>query len=218
MAILGGTFDPVHWGHLVLAQMALSQVELEQVIWVPSLHPPHKHGLAYEHRRWMVELAIAENSAFTLAPRRMNSAEPDYAINTLKDLQTTYPGCQWFWIIGLDSFQTLPRWYGRNQLVPACKWLVAPRCSALAQANTVSSTRTNTLQEPEHQASQACEQVAVQLAAQNIPVRWQLLQMPSLGISSSLIRQYCHRGRSIRYLVPDSVRAYIIHHNLYYTD
>jgi nicotinate-nucleotide adenylyltransferase len=215
VAILGGTFDPVHWGHLVLAQMALSQLNLERVIWVPSLHPPHKHGSAYEHRRWMVELAIAENSAFTLAQRRMNSTEPDYALSTFKDLQTTDPSCQWFWIIGLDSFQTLPRWYGREQLVPACEWLVAPRFSMLAMANTVSSTRTDTLQEPEHQANHVCEQIAAQLADQNIPIRWQLLQMPNLGISSSLIRQYCHQHRSIRYLVPDSVRAYISHHNLY---
>lgn len=211
IAILGGTFDPVHWGHLVLAQTALDRLSLEKVIWVPVRNPPHKHGLAYKHRRLMVEIAIADNSAFVLEEGNVDCAEPDYAINTLASLQKTYPNRQWVWILGLDAFQTLPRWYGRQQLIPACDWLVAPRPLPLTEIATEPS-----FQQPvDFQSSQLCQQIVTQLASQNIPIRWQLLPMPPLGISSSLIRRYCQQNRSIRYLVPDGVRAYISACNLY---
>jgi len=218
VAILGGTFDPVHWGHLVLAETALSLLDLAMVIWVPVHRPPHKRGRGYEHRRLMVEIAIAGNSAFVLEPRKTSQAEPDYAIGTLADLQDTYPNRQWFWIIGLDAFQTLPRWYCRERLVPACEWLVAPRSLPITSTAALVETSTSAQQEIEIQASWLCQQIAEQLASQGIPIRWQLLPMPPLGISSSLIRQYCRQGRSIRYLVPEGVRAYITTHNLYLGD
>lgn len=215
IAILGGTFDPVHWGHLVLAQAALDRLNLEKVIWVPVRNPPHKHGLAYKHRRLMVEIAIADNYAFVLQERKVNRAEPDYAIGTLTELQNTYPNRQWLWIIGLDAFQTLPRWYCREQLIPACDWLVAPRPLPLTGTTTPFSASASTQQEMDARSSLLCQQVVSQLAAQNIPIRWQLLQMPLMSISSSLIRQYCRQNHSIRYLVPEGVRAYITTHHLY---
>lgn len=218
VAILGGTFDPVHWGHFVLAETALSQLELEMVIWVPVHRPPHKRERRYDHRWLMVEIAIAGNSAFVLAQRKTSYAEPDYAIGTLADLQDTYPNRQWFWIIGLDAFQTLPRWYCRERLVPACDWLVAPRSLPLTSTPPLFAATTSPQQDIDNQASWLCQQVAGQLASQDISIRWQLLQMPPIGISSSLIRQYCRQGRSIRYLVPESVRAYITTHNLYLGD
>lgn len=216
VAIFGGTFDPVHWGHLLLAETALSQLDLEMVIWVTVHQPPHKRGQPYEHRRLMVEIAIARNSAFVLSERKRNLLDqPDYAIHTLTDLQKTYPNRQWFWIIGLDAFQTLPRWYCRERLVRACDWLVAPRPLPITATTTLASTSTSPSQEIDTQNTSLCQQVAGQLTSQGIPIRWQLLQMPPLGISSSLIRQYCRQGRSIRYLVPEGVRTYITTHNLY---
>ncbi len=218
VAILGGTFDPVHVGHLIVAQTALSQLGLDRVIWVPARHPPHKESLAYEHRRSMVEKAIAGNSAFTISPLEIEPAKPDYAIATLAYLQTVYPNQQWHWIIGLDSFRTLPLWYCRERLIPSCQWLVAPRFVPVADTTTFSvSDRSDSRrkQQPTASDSSICQQVVRQLASQNILIRWQLLQMPTIGISSSLIRQNCRNGRSIRYLVPDKVRAYIRTHNLY---
>ena len=215
IAILGGTFDPVHWGHLMIAATALSQLELERVIWVPVRRPPHKHGRRYEHRRLMVEIAIAQNSAFVLDPRKTNHTEPDYAIDTLADLQDAYPNRQWFWIVGLDAFQTLPRWYCRERLVPACDWLVAPRPLAMTSPHAVVSTSTSHPQEIKPQASWLCQQVAEQLSAQDILIRWQMLHMPPMSISSSLIRQSCSQGHSLRDCVPEGVRAYITTHNLY---
>lgn len=208
MAIFGGTFDPLHWGHLIVAETAWSQLNLDQVIWIPTRHPPHKRGLAYEHRRLMVEQAIANYPAFVLSPLETASCATDYAITTLKNLQDVYPDHHWYWIIGRDAFQTLPRWYCREKLIPACDWLVAPRPLAVA-------TTTNSPQEGIETPLNCCQQVVRQLARQNITIRWQMLQMPEVSISSSLIRQYCRSGRSIRDLVPEAVRTYITTHNLY---
>lgn len=195
IAIFGGTFDPVHWGHLLIAQTALSQVNLEKVIWIPTRKTRHKQATLFEHRWEMVRQAIALHPAFMLLPVEGDRRGSFYAINILIELQALYPNTHWYWILGLDTFQTLPRWYQRRELAAECDWLVAPRA-------TVESNFT-------------CEQVVQQLAAQEISIRWQLLQMPLVGVSASLIRQYCHDGRSIRCLVPEVVREYIANNNLY---
>ena len=213
VAILGGTFDPVHWGHLLIAQTALSQLNLTQVIWVPDCLSPHKQACSYGHRRSMVEQAITDNPNFILSPVETVDAKPNYAIKTLTELQDTYSDCQWYWIIGIDAFQTLPHWYRREAVIPACNWLVAPRPIATTRFHFTKSERTQPL--ADSQSSWLCQQVAQQLASQDISIHWQLLQMPAVGISSTLIRQYCRQHRSIRYLVPESVRAYITDHNLY---
>lgn len=200
VAIFGGTFDPIHLGHLIVAQTALSQLSLDLVIWVPAYHPPHKNGLAYTHRRSMVEYAIASHPAFICSPVETSQTGTDYAVKTLTALQDIYPQHQWSWIIGLDAFLSLPRWYGREKLIPACHWLVAPRPISHSDA----TTQTNW-----------CQEVARQLAQQEITIRFSLLQMPELGISSSIIRQYYRNGRSIRYLVPEVVETYMTTHNLY---
>jgi len=199
VAIFGGTFDPIHLGHLIVAQTALSQLNLDLVIWVPAGHPPHKNGLAYVHRRAMVESAIANHPAFICCPVETSPTGTDYAVKTLTALQAIYPQQQWSWIIGLDAFLTLPRWYGREKLIPACNWLVAPRPDSQNATNI----------------SLDLQEVVKQLASSNLKISWQLLQMPMIGISSSLIRQNCHSERSIRYLVPEVVEAYITTHNLY---
>ena len=213
VAILGGTFDPVHWGHLLIAQTALSQLNLTQVIWVPDCLSPHKQACSYGHRRSMVEQAITDNPNFILSPVETVDAKPNYAIKTLTELQDTYSDCQWYWIIGIDAFQTLPHWYRREAVIPACNWLVAPRPIATTRFHFTKSERNQPL--ADSQSSWLCQQVAQQLASQDISIHWQLLQMPAVGISSTLIRQYCRQHRSIRYLVPEAVRAYITDHNLY---
>jgi len=202
VGILGGTFDPVHWGHLLIAETALTQMALEQVIWVPTRCPPHKQAAIIEHRLEMVQRAIADHPAFAISIEAANRSQPSYAIETLINLQAVYPNTHWYWIVGLDAFQTLPRWYRRQELAHSCDWLVAPRLVSAAPAGIAAQ-------------AQLCEKVAQNLAAECINIRWQILQMPRVGVSSSLIRQYCRDGNSIRYLVPEAVRQYIATHNLY---
>ena len=90
VAILGGTFDPIHWGHLVMAETALQQAALDQVIWVPTHIAPHKSqqpGSTFEHRLQMVQRAIADHPAFSVTQVEANRVGPSYAITTLQDLQ-----------------------------------------------------------------------------------------------------------------------------------
>lgn len=200
IAIFGGTFDPVHWGHLILAETALHQVPLEYVIWVPSLNPPHKQATSFEHRVKMLQLAIEHNPSFTISLVEMNRSGTSYAIDTLLELSTFYPNTHWYWILGLDAFLTLPRWYRGRELVQMCDLLVAPR---LVGGENIA------------QSELICKQVQ-QLQKQSYIISWQLLHIPLVGLSSTLIRQMCGDRQSIRYLVPESVRSYIAAQNLYF--
>lgn len=206
VGILGGTFDPVHWGHLLIAEAAVSQAGLKQVIWVPTHSPRYKQATLFADRWQMVQMAIADNPTFKIAPASVNSTESSYAIQTFIDLSTLYPNNAWHWIVGLDAFATLPRWYRRQELVSACRWLVAPRLpSTLRFEKSTAATHTQLV----------CEQVVQDLAQQNLAIDWQILHLPYLGISSSLIRSLCRDRLSIRYLVPEAVRLYIDKHKLY---
>lgn len=218
IGILGGTFNPIHWGHLLMAESALEQAALDQVIWLPMKASPHKaqhDDVGFEHRLVMVQQAIADHPAFTASAIEANRTGPSYAIATLKDLQKLHPQTQWFWIVGLDTFQTLPRWYGRQELVEACSWLVAPRPGAIAD-QCGKTCDFNATQEASDSTAIGCKDVARALADQSLQIRWQVLQMPSIGISSSLVRQYCRDRRSLRYLVPESVRIYLLAHQFYH--
>lgn len=195
IAIFGGTFNPIHWGHLLIAETALDQMNLDQVLWVPSRLPPHKASstlAAFHHRICLIQQAIADHHAFQLSTIEVNRTGPAYAIDTFTDLQTLYSESQWYWIVGEDTFQSLPRWYRSQDLMGACEWLVAPRQFS-------DPRHSNTITDPSPQ----------------LQYRWQRLQMPYLEISSSLIRQYCREQRSIRYLVPEPVRQYIQAQKLY---
>lgn len=200
LAIFGGTFDPVHWGHLILAEAALHQVPLEQVIWVPSFNPSYKQAATFEHRVEMVQQAIADNPKFAVSLVEQAHSGSSFAINTLINLSADHPDTRWYWIIGLDAFQTLPRWYLGQELAQLCEWLIAPR---LLSGETIT------------QSEIICKQVVQKLTKPTFNIHWQLLNIPFVGLSSSLIRNMYNDGRSIRYLVPETVRAYIDNHNLY---
>lgn len=221
LGIVGGTFNPIHMGHLLMAEAALDQLQLDQVIWVPAYHPPHRSPtdlVGISHRVAMIKAAIASHPAFVLSTVDLDRSTPSYAINTFTDLQQHYPQSQWHWILGLDAFQTLPQWYRRHELIQQCTWLVAPRFSTQpnSQATEEKSTPLTT--------TQLCAEVAQALLQQKLEIHWQVLQMPLFEVSSSLIRHYRYDAkqfpeenhrRSIRYLVPEAVFAYINQENLY---
>lgn len=203
LAVFGGTFDPIHWGHLLIAETALQQVSVEKVIWVPSLNPPHKQAVAFRHRQAMLQLATQDNPGFTVSLVEKNRSGVSYAINTLIDLSACFPNTHWYWIVGLDTFQTLPRWYRGHELAQMCDWLIAPR---LLSGENIS------------QSEMICKQVKRQLGEQSPTINWHFLDIPLVGVSSSLIRKLYRTGKSIRYLVPEDVRSYIAAHNLYSED
>jgi nicotinate-nucleotide adenylyltransferase len=208
LGILGGTFNPPHWGHLVMAETAYSQMQLDRVLWVPSQRPPHKLGdnlSGFSRRLEWVRQAIADRQEFIPCEVEADRQTTSYAIDTLRDLQETYPNSHWFWIVGLDTFQSLPQWYKCREIAPVCEWLVAPRPPHRKTSLTAAGHQTpaSTL---DWETWEACQEVARLLHDQGITIRWHILEMPAIDISSSLIRRYCRDRRSIRYLVPESIR------------
>ncbi|AFY42879.1 nicotinate (nicotinamide) nucleotide adenylyltransferase [Nostoc sp. PCC 7107] len=199
LAIFGGTFDPIHWGHLLIAETALHQLPLDQIIWVPSLNPPHKQAAPFEHRVKMLQLVTQENPAFTVSLVETSRTGTSYAINTFIDLSAIYSNALWYWIVGLDTFQTLPRWYRGHELAQMCDWLIAPRQLDIDIV----------------QSDIVCQQVEQQLRQMSSTIRWQFLDIPLVGVSSSHIRKLCCESKSIKSLVPEPVRFYITTHNLY---
>ncbi|MGM3305819.1 nicotinate (nicotinamide) nucleotide adenylyltransferase [Anabaena sp. WFMT] len=232
LAIFGGTFDPIHRGHLLVAEIAQAQLHLEQVIWVPSRNPPHKQAALFEHRVAMLQLATANNPAFTVSLIERERSGTSYAINTLIDLSTCYPNTHWYWIIGLDAFQTLPRWYLGHELAQMCDWLIAPRLlggETIAQSESICKQVEQELKEqteksvltrcfPQGERSRdrvACLKDSAQFRRQSHTIHWQLLHTPLVRVSSSIIREFCRVSHSIHGLVPESVSYYITNHNLY---
>lgn len=235
LAIFGGTFNPVHWGHLLIAEAALTQFSLDAVIWVPTYQPPYKSAstlVEFHHRLAMVQQAIAPHPQFQFTAIEQTHSTPSHAIDTYHSLCTLYPNTQWYWIVGLDAFQSLPRWYQHQDFVSACHWLIAPRSIDASRVEPPLPEQPHLLQTAcsqyspnpdsriviQPRISAQCQQIAEALVAPSQPIHWHLLEMPLNEISSSLIRLYCSRGRSIRYLVPDDVRDYILRWKLYQTD
>jgi nicotinate-nucleotide adenylyltransferase len=222
VGIFGGTFNPIHRGHLLAAETALEQVSLDRILWVPTFHSPYKkksQSVSFHHRYQMVRLAIASHAQFVLPQFELIAATNDatYAIDILGVLQRNYDASEWYWILGLDAFQSLPRWVGRRELAPQCLWLVAPRWNTdLKQLEAKPFSPGNHMPTIAFDLLKlCCQEVAEQLEAEAIEVKWQLLQMPMMQISSSLVRQYCQQRRSIRYFVPEAVADYIATHRLY---
>lgn len=202
LAVFGGTFNPVHYGHLQIAETALRQFQLDHILWVPAYDSPYKSadvGLAaFHHRVQMIERVIATHPQFVLST--LAAYQPFYAIDTLLALQEQYAVRHWYWLIGLDAFRTLPRWYQHQTLANSCHWLVAPRASTKTQSESALSI---------------CKGVERQFAQASITLHWSLLDMPEINLSSSLVREYCHRHCPIHHLVPEAVRTYILEQRLY---
>lgn len=187
--IFGGTFDPVHNGHLAAAQAALELLGLERVMFVPAGRPPHKPGrrlTAARHRLAMVRLAVRGNRRFVVSRAEMGRHGPCFTADTLEGLDPTKGRARLHLLIGMDQAEMLDTWKRPEKIF------------ALAEVDVLSR--------PGH-------------SPQGIPPRWRgrvrIIEIPGLDISSSRIRLLVSRGRSIEYLVPKPVAGYIARHRLY---
>ncbi len=198
-AIFGGSFDPVHWGHLNIALQAHAQVGLERVLWLPAGHPPHKAHrpvTSVAHRLAMLELATAPWPSFVVSDLDTRRPGPSFAAQTFSELRAHYLHVSWFWLLGSDAFATLPRWYCADELVTGCHWLVVPR----RQGQLLQAT---------------AQRVQRHFAEQGLTLAWSALQMKPLRVSSTQVRQACARGASLVGLVPEAVLTYIATQGLY---
>lgn len=196
LAVMGGTFDPVHYGHLIAAEYARAKVGLDRVIFVPAGIPPHKDTTEvsdWEHRYQMLKLAIAGNPAFEISRLEVQRGGFSYTIDTMRCLQSVYPKSTIYFILGSDSLLSIDTWKDYMQLATLCSFIVV--------------TRPNFVIERSHP-------VLATLPA----VMWQNMkqvQIPALDISSTDIRQRIAAKKTIKYLLPGQVEDYIYLNNLY---
>ncbi|MFN2617535.1 MAG: nicotinate-nucleotide adenylyltransferase [Thermoleophilaceae bacterium] len=195
MGILGGAFNPPHIGHLVCAQEALVQLELERVVFVPVGEAPHRdieQDPGPDARSRMCELAIEGDERFELSRAELDRPGPSYTADTLRELRERLPGDELVLILGGDQAANLPSWHEPEEVF------------AMAVVAVV-----------ERMGSWHREAVAVKLASLAGAERVRFFDMPRMGISSTVVRRRAAQGKPLRYLVPESVRAYIEENGLY---
>jgi nicotinate-nucleotide adenylyltransferase len=193
IGVLGGTFDPVHIGHLIVAEEARIKLGLEEVLFVPAGEPWLKQDRDVTqaiHRVEMVRRAIADNPDFKLSTLEVDRSGPSYTVDTLEALQERLSETSLFFVLGRDTLAELPLWKDPRKVIQLCRLVVPPRLG------------TRDLRHLEEAIPGLLERVIQ-------------LDMPVIGISSSEIRQRIARGLPIRYLVPPGVEEYITEQRIY---
>ena len=185
VGIIGGTFNPPHIGHLIMAQQCGEQLGLERVYFMPDANPPHidhKEAIAAKHREHMVALAIQGNPMFALETIELRRGGKSYTVETMRELRKLHPEVEYYFLIGGDMVNYLPKWDRIDELVKLVQFVAVVR--------------------PGYR-QEACR----------YPIIW--VDSPTTDVSSTLIRERVHHGCSIRYLVPEAVRIYIQKEGLY---
>ena len=199
VGILGGTFDPVHVGHLIIAEEALSRLALDQVLFIPAGQPwlkADKPVSPGEQRLEMVRLAISSNPFFRASSVELDRSGLTYSVDTLEALQQEWgPGAEIYFILGMDALLTLPQWKEPARLLELCTPVVFTR--------------------PD-QPSSALDDLVNQLPG--LKEKLQLVEGPQIGISGTEIRRRIAAGTSTRYLVPLAVEQFIAQHGIYTKD
>lgn len=196
VGILGGTFDPVHIAHLILAEAAWQQFSLDTVLIMPSGEPPHKSEAqisSVEHRVRMVQLAIDDNKHFKLSTIETEREGTTYTAETLAGLCRHNPDCEYYFIIGADSLAHIEKWYQPETIMSHAILLAAVR-------NDMDIARV------EEKAASLRKRYSAQI---------HLLHTPNMSLSSSIIRERIAKKESIRYMVPKDVEKYIYQNKLY---
>ena len=195
IGIMGGTFDPIHIGHLITAEMVRSAAELDEVLFVPSARPPHKDGTCAaspEDRLAMTARAVSENPSFSVSDIELSRDGPSYTVDTIAVLRAQLGDAVLFFITGADAMNDLYRWHEPQRLLRSCQFIVATRQGAALDERIIMEKFTPT--ERSH---------------------IQAVQTPHLEISSTAIRARIRAGLSIRHLVPRAVEEYIEERGLY---
>lgn len=185
IGILGGTFNPIHIGHLILAEEAREKLGLERIIFVPAYLPPHKDNADIadvRHRYQMLNLAIKKNNYFSVSDIEIKRDGRSYTIDTIKEFKSVYPDDDLYFIIGSDLLKYLAEWKDLNEIIKMVKFIVATR--------------------PGYPLEKIPNYIAT------IPIR-------AVDISGFEIRKAIKEDKSFRYLVPEVVYKYIIKNKLY---
>lgn len=195
LGIFGGTFDPPHLGHLILADEARHALGLTRVLWVLTPDPPHKQGRQFaplEHRRAMLDLALAGEPAFELSTVEIDRPGPHYALDTVHLLAAQNPRARLIYLMGEDSLRDLPAWHRPADLLAALHALGVMRRPGVS-----------------------ADLSALEAALPGVRAKVRFVDAPRVEIASSDIRQRIAEGRPCRYFLPAGVYDYIRQHRLY---
>lgn len=196
IGIMGGTFDPVHYGHLMIAENARTQFGLEKVWFIPTGRSPHKEDAEItdsRHRCEMLQLGLAENEGFVLSTCEVDSTEVCYTYRTLQRLHDQMPEIDWYFIMGADSLFQIENWKKPEIILSCAKILVAIRDNMMVP-----------------QLEEKISELKKHFSCKIYP-----MHTPNYSVSSHDIRHRVKQGESIRYQLPEAVRQYITTHGLY---
>lgn len=195
IGIMGGTFDPIHFGHLVIANEVLDQYHMEKIIFIPAGNPPHKKDSKASSidRYIMTNLATLSNDKFEVSNIELIKKEKSYTINTLLALREIYKDAEVYFITGADAIIELPNWYEFKSIIKLCKFIAVTR--------------------PDYNTHEIKEKI--QSIIDIYQGQIELLKVPMLQISSTEIRNRIKNNRTAKYLLPEVVEQYIVKNNLY---
>ena len=197
IGIMGGTFDPIHNGHLMLGRQAYTEYDLDVIWFMPSGQPPHKKDRSVScsaHRCAMVNLAIQTESAFRFSDFEVSRDGSTYTAQTMKRLKEVYPNHQFYYIIGADSLYEIEQWYHPAEVLSSVIFLTADR---------------------EYRKEHRSLADQIDYLTKRYHARIHLLHCQEMDLSSDEIRQAVRSGLPISEHVPQSVREYIDLHHLY---
>lgn len=214
LGILGGSFNPIHLGHLLLADEILELLKLNRILFVPAGEPPHKPAgiLAPPASRYrMTELAIRGDPRFAITDLELRRSGPSYTVDTLEALRREAPGSELYLLLGSETFLDLLSWKDPRRLAELARLVVIPRAGSPFDPDGVQAQKV--LQEI---GQEGWIRVPPPPAVLDGSCRGMLLvTATSLPISASELRRRAREGRSLAYRVPEAVRAYILEHGLY---
>lgn len=192
---MGGTFNPIHYGHLVTAEEARIQFNLDRVLFIPTGDPPHKDGQKItnaQQRYLMTVMATGSNPYFYVSRMEIDRPQPSYTINTVKDLHEVYKDSQIFFITGTDAVLDILTWKNPAEILNLCIFIAATRPGyELDRLNNIK------------------KRLKDELGIANIKERIHIIKIPALAISSTDIRNRVRAGKPIRYLLPEGVANHI---------
>ena len=196
IGILGGSFDPPQMGHLILAEYTRERLDIDHILFVPVADHPTKKGETRQplkHRLAMLELAIADNPAFSISRVDIDRAGPHYSADSVKLIGERHPRAQLHFVMGGDNLRSLPTWERAQELYAGCRLAVMKRADEDIAADM---------------HGEALPGLAAQVDIVDVP-------MLSVWLSSTYVVSRLRAGLSVRYLVPDQVLEYIAAHRLY---
>lgn len=211
LGIFGGTFNPIHYGHLRAAEEILEQFSLSEIVFVPARIPPHKHNnpiAAPEHRLRMVQLAIEDNPCFSLSDFELARKQTSYSIFTVKHFREEYgSGKELFFLMGMDSFLEITTWKDYTQLFALTNIIVVSR-PGFSDQDPANVLPVDVAKDFDYNPIQ---RVFTHISGSRLYIHQVLL----LDISSSEVRRRVENQQPVQDLIPETIERYIVKHGLY---